>query len=245
LGSDPPWGEQDTRPVLFCFVMNDELLQCVEVQPSGPVRSSVIWLHGLGADGHDFEPIVPYLSIPETAGVRFVFPNAPRIPVSINGGMVMPAWYDITATDLRKRHDEAGVRRSVEQVTALIRRENQRDIPTDRIVLAGFSQGGAIALHLGLRYEEKLAGIMALSTYLVCEDSLEQELSDANRDTPLFQAHGIQDPMVPIDRGEAARKRLNELGVQVLWKSYPMMHEVCPGELQDIGDWLNRVLPAG
>lgn len=230
--------------MLFCFAMNDELLQCVEVEPPGQARSAVIWLHGLGADGHDFEPVVPYLSIPESAGVRFVFPNAPQIPVSINLGMVMPAWYDITEADLRKRHDETGVRRSAEQVAALIRRENQRGIPTGRIVLAGFSQGGAIALHLGLRYGEKLAGIMALSTYLVCEDSLPQELSDANRDTPLFQAHGIQDPMVPMDRGEAARNRLNELGIEVLWQSYPMMHEVCPGELEDIGNWLNRVLPA-
>jgi len=225
--------------------MNDEQLSCVEVQPSGPARSAVIWLHGLGADGHDFEPIVPYLSLPESAGVRFVFPNAPRIPVSINWGMVMPAWYDITEADLRKSHDEAGVRRSADQVAALIRRENERGIPTSRIVLAGFSQGGAIALHLGLRYPERLAGIMALSTYLVCEDSLEQELGDANRETPLFQAHGIQDPMVPMDRGESARNRLGELGIEVQWKAYPMMHEVCPQELQDIGVWLNRVLPAG
>jgi phospholipase/carboxylesterase len=224
--------------------MSDELLPCVEVQPSGQARSAVIWLHGLGADGHDFEPIVPYLNIPDSAGVRFVFPNAPQIPVSINWGMVMPAWYDITEADLRKRHDEAGVRRSAEQVEALIRRENERGIPAGRIVLAGFSQGGAIALHLGLRYPEKLAGIMALSTYLVCEDSLEQELGDANRDTPLFQAHGIQDPMVPLDRGEAARNRLGELGIQVQWQAYPMMHEVCPQEIQDIGNWLNRVLPA-
>lgn len=225
--------------------MDNELLSCVEVEPSGPVRFSVVWLHGLGADGHDFEPIVPHLRIPESSGVRFVFPHAPRIPVSINLGMVMPAWYDITAADLRKRHDEAGVRRSAEQVAALIRRENNRGIPTARIVLAGFSQGGAIALHLGLRYPEKLAGIMALSSYLVCEDSLEQELGEANRDTPLFQAHGTRDPMVPLDRGEAARDRLIELGVEVIWQSYPMMHEVCPAELEDIGNWLNRVLPPG
>ena len=224
--------------------MNDERLPCVEVEPAGPVRSSVIWLHGLGADGHDFEPIVPHLGISDAAGVRFLFPHAPRIPVSINWGMVMPAWYDITEADLRKRHDEAGVRRSAEQVAALIRRENERGIPASRIVLAGFSQGGAIALHLGLRHPEKLAGIMALSTYLVCEESLEQELSDANRDTPLLQAHGIQDPMVPLDRGEAARERLSRLGFQVQWRTYPMMHEVCPQELEDIGAWLNQVLPA-
>ena len=230
--------------MLFCFSMNDELLPCVEVEPSGAVRSAVIWLHGLGADGHDFEPIVPYLAMPETAGVRFVFPNAPRIPVSINWGMVMPAWYDITEADLRKRHDEAGVLRSAEQVAALIRRENRRGIPTARIVLAGFSQGGAIALHLGLRYPEKLAGIMALSTYLVCEESLPEGLSGANRDTPLFQAHGIHDPMVPMDRGEAARDHLGKLGIEVNWQAYPMMHEVCPKELDDIGNWLRRVLPA-
>ncbi len=225
--------------------VESNLLSCVEVEPSGDPRASVVWLHGLGADGHDFEPIVPYLGVPEGEGVRFVFPHAPKIPVSINMGMAMPAWYDITALDLEKRHDEGGILRSCRQVQALLERENRRGIPASRIVLAGFSQGGAIALHLGLRYPEKLAGILALSTYLVRGESLEEEVKDsgeANRSTPVFQAHGLQDPMVPFQRGEAARDRLKSLGVPIEWKTYPMSHEVCPEEIRDIGDWLGRVL---
>jgi phospholipase/carboxylesterase len=225
--------------------METNLLPCVEVEPSGEVRAVVVWLHGLGADGHDFEPIVPHLGLPDNAGVRFVFPHAPSIPVTINMGMVMPAWYDITAMDLRKRHDVNGVRNSARQVEALLRREIERGIDSTRIVLAGFSMGGAIALHLGLRYSGKLAGIMALSTYLVCEETLKDEIEAAgavNGSTPLFQAHGLHDPMVPQERGLAARERLESLGMEVQWKSYPMQHEVCPEEIRDIGSWLTRIL---
>lgn len=212
--------------------------QTVEVETGAEPSASVIWLHGLGADGHDFEPIVPALAMPPELGVRFVFPHAPAIPVTINNGFVMPAWYDIRDLDLQNRADEAGVRASQERVHALIRRENARGIGCEDIVLAGFSQGGAVALHTGIRYPEKLAGIMALSTYLVCRDSIATERSEANRTTPIFQAHGTQDPMVPCENGEAARDRLVELGYSVAWHTYPMPHAVCPEEVAEIGSWL-------
>ena len=222
--------------------MSASLLPCVEVPPEGPARAAVIWLHGLGADGHDFEPVVPALALPASLGVRFVFPHAPRIPVSINEGMVMPAWYDIRDPSLDRRVDEAGVLRSSEAVLRLLVRETERGIPPRRIVLAGFSQGGAVALHLGLRHPERLAGILALSTYLVRGDSLEAERSRANRDVPIFLAHGTEDPMVPIAHGEAARDRLRAMGYPVRWRSYRMAHQVCPEEIGDIGAWLGEVL---
>ncbi|MEQ8768338.1 MAG: carboxylesterase [Planctomycetota bacterium] len=218
-----------------------ELLPCVEVVTRQPTELAVIWLHGLGADGHDFEPLVPYLALDDLP-IRFVFPHAPSMPVSINGGFVMPAWYDIREGDLRKRHDEDGVRQSHECVLGLIEREARRGIPPERLVLAGFSQGGAIALFTGLRFPERLAGILALSTYLVCEDSLEAERSEANRDVPILQAHGQLDPMVPIERGRAARDRMRALGYSVTWEEYPMQHEVCPDEIADIGAWLRETL---
>ena len=216
-----------------------ELLRCVELEvPNHSARASVIWLHGLGADGHDFEPIVPYLRIPAELGVRFVFPHAPRIPVSINMGMIMPAWYDIRQTDLMTEHDETGIRRSIEQIEALLRREEDRGIDAGRIVLAGFSQGGAIALHAGLRHARTLAGILALSTYLPLEESLQEERSQATRSTPIFQAHGTFDPMVQIARGERCRDFLVSLDYEVTWRSYPMAHEVHPQEIAQVGEWL-------
>jgi len=219
--------------------MSEPLLSCVEIEsPGGPAERSVIWLHGLGADGHDFEPIVPYLGLDEGLRVRFVFPHAPRIPVTVNLGMVMPAWYDIRQMDLRREHDEAGVRRSQGQVEALIRREVDRGVDAGRIVLAGFSQGGAIALHTALRHPARLAGVLALSTYLVCADSVEAERSAANAGVAVFQAHGTDDPMVPIERGEAARDRLAAWGHPVEWRTYPMGHQVHPEEIRDIGSWL-------
>jgi len=218
-----------------------EHLPCVEVDPEGPVRFAVIWLHGLGADGHDFEPIVPYLGLDPAQGVRFVFPHAPRRAVTINMGMVMPAWYDIKGTEFQREEDEAGILQSAEQVRALIDREVERGVPRERIVLAGFSQGGAIALHVALRQEERLAGVLALSTYLVLEERLEAEAAAANRAVPLFQAHGIADPLVGIERGERARARLQELGYIVEWRTYPMGHEVCPDEIRDVGAWLRKV----
>ncbi len=214
------------------------LLPAVEIEPSAPARHAVIWLHGLGADGHDFEPIVPELGLDRALAVRFVFPHAPKIPVTINMGLIMPAWYDVRALDLRRDQDERGILRSVEQVRALIGREIERGVPAERIVLAGFSQGGAIALHVGLRYERRLAGLLVLSTYLLFEDRLERERGEANRKTPIFQAHGEHDPMVPHDRGVATHRKLVELGYEAEFRSYPMQHQVCLEEIREVGAWL-------
>ena len=222
--------------------MSEALLDCVEIDPQAPARSAVIWLHGLGADGHDFEPIVPQLGVDESHAVRFVFPHAPKRPVTINGGFVMPAWYDIRALSLSRDVDEQGVRESTKHVHALISRENERGIPARRIVLAGFSQGAAMALHVGLRYRQRLAGIVALSTYLVCDESLEDERSEANRDVPIFQGHGFMDPMVLPEAGQLAHDRLTSLGYTVVFKTYRMGHEVHPEEIVDVGNALNEML---
>ena len=219
-----------------------DLLPAVEIDPASDVRASVVWLHGLGADGHDFAAIVPELRLPAELGVRFVFPHAPSIPVTLNGGMVMPAWYDISEIDLQRRHDEAGVRRSDRQVRALMAREHERGVPWERIVLAGFSQGGAIALFTGLRHPERLAGGIALSTYMVVSDSFDAERTPANQRVPILQAHGSLDPMVPIARGEAARHLLEAHGYNVAFHSYPMPHSVCPEEIETVREFLVRVL---
>ena len=222
--------------------MSPSLLSCVEVEPSTPARAAVIWLHGLGADGHDFEPVLPWLGLPADHGIRFVFPHAPTMPVTLNQGMVMPAWYDIAEIDLSRRHDREGILRSREAVRGLVARENQRGVPSNRIVIAGFSQGGAVALDTALRHREPLAGIVALSTYLVLEDELVAERAPENAATAVLQVHGTLDPMVPVDRGRAARDRLVSLGQPVHWQEYPMQHEVCPEELELIGTWLAEVL---
>ncbi|HKI84258.1 MAG TPA: carboxylesterase [Candidatus Krumholzibacteria bacterium] len=222
--------------------MSSAHLECVEIEPRQKATSSVIWLHGLGADGHDFEPIVPSLGLPEDHAIRFVFPHAPRIPVTLNQGMVMRAWYDIVELDLKRGHDEEGIRGSARRLEELIVRENQRGVPCERILLAGFSQGGAISLFTGLRYPERLAGILALSTYMLLESKLEQERSSINADIPIFQAHGIFDPMVPFDKGTAARDGLQQLGYSVEWHEYPMQHQVVLEEIQAIGAWLQSVL---
>ncbi len=220
------------------------LLPAVELEPATTAGATVIWLHGLGADGHDFEPIVPELGLPEGHGVRFVFPHAPKIPVTLNGGFVMPAWYDIQSLDVRGQ-DEAGIRRSSAAIEELIARELERGIASERIVLAGFSQGGAIALFTGLRHPRRLAGIMALSTYLVAPDALESELAEANRTTPIFQAHGTLDPMVPHRLGTASRDWLVDRGWAVEFHDYPMAHQVCLEEIEAIGAWLRQVLELG
>lgn len=204
-----------------------ELLPCVIVEPTTEHKATVIWLHGLGADGHDFEPIVPELKLPAELGVKFIFPHAPVIPVTINGGYQMRAWYDIRNADLSQREDEAGVRQSAEQVEQLIKHEIEQGIPADRIILAGFSQGGAVTLHLATRLKQKLAGIVALSTYLTIPDKLAGEKSDANLDTPIFMAHGQQDPVVPMQRGQYSAKVLEDNGFKVQWSDYPMPHAVC------------------
>ncbi len=220
--------------------MNDDAPLIIE--PPEDAAASVIWLHGLGADGHDFEPIVPELGDALTRNVRYVFPHAPRMPVTINGGMVMRAWYDIADTDIAKRADEAGVRASARILEGLIEDELGKGLASERILLAGFSQGGAIALHTGLRYPEPLAGILALSTYLPLEDALGTERHPANRDVPVFLAHGSQDPVIPLALSERSRRLLASLGYRVECHTYPMPHSVCPEEIRDIAVWLERVL---
>jgi len=223
--------------------MSEAVLPCVEIEPRKRADAAVVWLHGLGADGHDFEPVVPELRLPASMAVRFVFPHAPAIPVSLNYGMVMPAWYDIAGPDLRRtKHDEPGVRKSAARVEALIARERERGVEAGRIVLAGFSQGGAIAIHTALRHPERLAGLVALSTYLVLEDALDAERSAANRALPILQCHGTLDPMVPEDRGRACRDKLVSLGYPVDWHTWPMEHQVCGEEIGLIGAFLRERL---
>ncbi len=217
-----------------------ELLAAIEIETGKSPTASIIWLHGLGADGNDFAPIVPELRLPQAA-IRFVFPHAPVQPVTINGGMRMRAWYDITDGAIR-REDERGVRASQALIEALIGREKERGTKAERLVLAGFSQGGAIALQTGLRNPERIAGIMALSTYVPVGEKLAAEASTANRDVPIFMAHGSYDPIIPLVRAEQSRKLLESLGYPVEWREYGMPHSVCPEELADIGAWLGKVL---
>ena len=219
-----------------------QFLEAIEMETGPAPRSSVIWLHGLGADGNDFVPIVEELELP-AAPIRFVCPHAPMQAVTINGGHVMRAWYDIVSTDLVAREDASGVHRSARDIEALIAREKARGSVAGRIVLAGFSQGGAIALHAGLRYLERLAGVMALSTYLPLSSTLAAERSAANHETPILMAHGRQDPIVGLARASASRELLAGLGYAVEWHDYPMPHSVCAAEVADIGAWLQRVLP--
>jgi phospholipase/carboxylesterase len=220
-----------------------ELLDAIEIETGKNPAASVIWLHGLGADGNDFAPIVPELRLPKAA-IRFVFPHAPVQPVTINGGMRMRAWYDITDGAIR-REDERGVRASQVLIETLIAREKKRGTKAERLVLAGFSQGGAIALHTGLRHPERIAGIMALSTYVPVAEKLSAEASAANRHVPIFMAHGTHDPVIPLARAEQSRGLLESLGYPVEWHEYGMPHSVCPEELADIGTWLWKVLGPG
>jgi phospholipase/carboxylesterase len=219
------------------------LPETVEVEPRTAADASVILFHGLGADGHDFESIVPELRLPTSPSVRFVFPHAPLRPVTINGGMRMRAWYDITGLDRRSIQDESGIRESARSADALVGREQQRGIAADRIVLAGFSQGGAIALFAGLRQPARLAGILALSTYLPLADTLAAEAHPASAAVPVFLAHGTLDTLVPPALGEGTRKHLASLGYDVDWHTYPMPHSLCGPEVADIREWLLRALP--
>ena len=219
-----------------------DLLPAIELETApGPV-ASVIWLHGLGADGNDFVPIVPELGLPPARALRFIFPHAPVRAVTINNGMRMRAWYDIAAADLNNRADISGVRQSTDQVEGLIAREKGRGVPAAHIVLAGFSQGGAIALYAGLRHAERLAGILALSTYLVQADRLPAEAAAANRDVPIFMAHGTADPVVRFEWGVASRRALEANGNPVEWHQYPIEHSLCLEEVRAIGAWLAKVL---
>lgn len=212
------------------------------LQPELPARASVIWMHGLGADGHDFVPLVPELRLPPELGVRFIFPHAPTRPVSINNGYVMPAWYDILTLDRGGAIDVAGIEQSAARISQLLQRERDSGIPAQRIVLAGFSQGGALALHLALRYPDTLAGVMALSTYMPTAGTLDLQRSAANARIPVFLAHGTEDPMIPLATAQLARDKLQNLDYAVEWHSYVMAHSVCVAEIRDIAAWLVRVL---
>lgn len=212
----------------------------VTIEPAGKPRACVIWLHGLGADGYDFVPIVGELGLPTDTGIRFVFPHAPVRSVTLNAGMPMRAWYDIVSLDRFGKVDEKGIGESAARVRALIA---EQTVEPSRIVIAGFSQGGAIALHTSLRHPEPLAGVLALSTYLPLGDKLEREASPANRKTPILMCHGKDDPMLTLDIGHASRDRLVELGYAVEWHEYPMAHEVCAEEIRRIGTWLRERLP--
>lgn len=219
-----------------------KLLPHITIESAPNPTAAVIWLHGLGADGHDFAAIVPQLDLSGCRPIRFIFPHAPSMPVTINGGYVMPAWYDIMVADLVRREDAAGIRQSALAIEALIAQEVARGIAPEHIVLAGFSQGCAMALHTGLRHGQTLAGIMALSGYLPLADSLASERSAANRSTPIFMAHGTADPVVVIGRAEASRDVLATLGHAVQWHTYPMPHSVHPLEVADISAFLQAVL---
>ena len=218
-----------------------QVLDVIEIETGPAPRAAVIWLHGLGADGHDFEPIVPELRLPASKSVRFIFPNAPQRPVTINMGMRMRAWYDILQMGGGKE-DEAGIRESQSQIEALIAGEVKRGIPQDRIVLAGFSQGGAIVLQTALRQRVKLGGVMALSTYLPLSKTLAAERTPESGSLPVFMAHGRFDSMIGIDRAAQSRDALLALGYKVEWHEYPMQHSVCPEEIADIAAFLLRIL---
>jgi phospholipase/carboxylesterase len=221
------------------------LPETIEVETGADPTGAVIWLHGLGADGHDFEPIVPQLGTDEFDALRFVFPHAPIRPVTINGGMAMRAWYDILTLDRGGPQDEAGIRESGGMLEALIEREHDRGIGYERIVVAGFSQGGAIALHTATRFGQPLAGLMALSTYVPLRESLDAEVfgneSSQPRTLPIFMAHGVFDPVLPVQLGESTRDLLTANGFTVEWHDYPMAHAVCPDEIGHIRNWLKSV----
>jgi phospholipase/carboxylesterase len=211
---------------------------------SQPPDSCVIWLHGLGADGHDFEPIVPELGLDPGLNIRFIFPHAPMIPVTINQGFVMRAWYDIRENRIEAEQDEAGIRQSAQTLNQMIQQQVESGIGVGRIVLAGFSQGGAIALFTALRYAEKLAGVMVLSAYMPLSQSLESESSDANRDTPIFLAHGSDDSVIPVDLAYRTRSQLEQQEYQLEWHEYAgMAHSVSAQEIDDMARWLQQTLP--
>ena len=218
------------------------MLETLELETGPRPTAAVIWLHGLGADGYDFEPIVPELDLPAAPAVRFVFPHAPMRPITINGGAVMRGWYDVLSLEGVRREDDTGVRASQASVEELIAREAARGVPAARLVLAGFSQGGAIALQTALRHPERLAGIMALSTYLPLASTLAAEANPANRDVPIFMAHGRDDSLIQVERAAISREALRAAGYKIEWHEYAMEHAVCREEIEHIGAWLRRIL---
>jgi len=220
------------------------MIPCIELETSPNSTAAVIWLHGLGADGNDFVPIIPELKLSGCPGIRFVFPSAPSMPVTVNGGYVMPAWYDIVGRDLMDQEDAAGIQKSATAIVELIEKEASRGIAYDKIVLAGFSQGCAMALHIGLRFPHRLAGIIALSGYLPLALTVNIEKHSANAHTPIFMAHGTYDPVVTLDRAQASYALLEKMGYSVNWNEYPMEHSVNHEELMDISRFLQEVLGA-
>jgi len=214
----------------------------IEIETSADPTAAVIWLHGLGADGNDFVPIVPELTLPDGFGLRFIFPNAPHQPVTCNGGYVMRSWYDIYSLNDFEKEDKVGLIQSQQSTEALIQQEIKRGINPGRIILMGFSQGGAVALYTGLRFSQRLAGIGALSTYLPLRDELASEQHSSNTDVPIFMAHGRHDQVVRYEIGEFSCKHLQQLGYNVSWNSYPMEHSVCPEEITDISAWISNCL---
>jgi len=222
--------------------MNKPALETIEIETAPHPAVSVIWLHGLGADGNDFVPIVQELDLSGCPPIRFVFPHAPTRPVTVNNGYVMRAWYDVLGTDFAQQQDESGLRTSQALVEELIAREKARGIAADRIVLAGFSQGCAMTLQTGLRHPEKLAGLLCLSGYLPIHTTVEAERHGANHDTPIFLAHGRADPVIPVVRAQQSRDMLQALGYRVEWHEYMMPHSVCAEEIDDISAWLKRIL---
>jgi len=217
------------------------LLPSIEINPESTPIGSVILMHGLGANGNDFVPFVQELHLPRALPLRFVFPHAPVRAVTINNGYVMPAWYDILSLNIDQRADQGGMDESVEQINWLVDHEIQRGIAADKIILAGFSQGGVIALTTALRSKHKLAGVMALSTYLPNAEILVKDVSEANKHMPIFMAHGTQDPVVPYSMGESAYTILHRAGLDVSWHNYSMAHSVCDKEVHDIADWLKKI----
>lgn len=217
------------------------LLPCVEINPKGgDADATVILLHGLGADGHDFEPIVPELNLPESARVRFIFPHAPSRPVTINGGVSMPSWYDIRAVDIDRSVDNEQLSQSAEDARTFVQRERERGVPSERIILAGFSQGGAVVLHAALTHPERLGGLLVLSSYFATADTIQAD--PANADLPVLVCHGTADPMVPEMLGQRTVHTLKARGYPVEYRTYPMPHAVHPNEIRDIGDWLKKRL---
>ncbi|MFD2366905.1 alpha/beta hydrolase [Pseudoduganella sp. GCM10020061] len=219
-----------------------QLLEHIVVDTAPHPAVSVIWLHGLGADGNDFVPIVRELDLAGLPGIRFIFPHAPAMPVTINGGYVMRAWYDILGADLVRREDEGGLRTSQRMVEAFIEREKARGIPAGRIILAGFSQGCAMTLQAGMRHPEKLGGMLCLSGYVPLADKALAERSPQSLATPVFMCHGTHDGVIPVARATSSRDLLRELGYEVEWHEYPMQHSVCAEEVRDIGNWFRKVL---
>ncbi|RCS56517.1 alpha/beta hydrolase [Parvibium lacunae] len=217
-------------------------LDFITIETGPNPQALVIWMHGLGADGNDFVPIVDELNLDGCPDIRFIFPHAPMIPVTINGGYVMRAWYDILSSDLVRREDEAGLRTSQLQIETLLAQQAALGIPAERTILAGFSQGGAMTLQVGLRYAERLAGLIVLSAYAPLIDVLPRELQSVQTQTPIFMAHGTEDPIVPYTRGQATRDALQALHCQVEWHEYPMPHSVCWQEISAIGQFLKKVL---